>query len=311
MAFSTVTEAFEELLRRIELNPARVAAASQRYNAVKATIEGALPGKIVSQIGSFQRKTKIRPADLGDGLDIDVVVSFKRFTEYATGGNGVSPEGALETVRRALTSNETYRVMAPEKDHPVVTLKYADGMLIELIPAFKDGTGAYPHPGSTYECYVIGTTSGVWEPADYDYDAAVISALNGITSKKLIPCIKLVKAYFRNVKMPLKSFHTELLVATIVPHIIAEWDGKQYSYGYEFLLAQFLRDASKILTNPVQLAGSYSPPINSNLTQLSLASLGTWLQGRADEAWRLAQLSDKAQALVGWRDFFGDPFPAN
>ncbi len=48
MAFSNVNEAFEELLRRIELNPARVVVASQRYNAVKVTIERALPGKAVS-----------------------------------------------------------------------------------------------------------------------------------------------------------------------------------------------------------------------------------------------------------------------
>ena len=134
MAFSSVNEAFEELLRRIELNPARATVASQRYNAVKAAIESALPGKTVSQVGSFQRKTKIRPADLSDGLDIDAVVSFMRFTQYAVGGNGVTPAGALEAVRRALTSNEIYRVMEPEKDHPVVTLQYADDMKIELIP---------------------------------------------------------------------------------------------------------------------------------------------------------------------------------
>src|SRR5437870_10782597 len=112
----------------LELNPARAALASQRYNAVKATIERALPGKTVSQVGSFQRKTKIRPADLSDALDIDVAVNFMRFTHYATAGNGVSPAGALETVRHALASNETYKVMDPGKNHPVVTLQYADDM---------------------------------------------------------------------------------------------------------------------------------------------------------------------------------------
>src|SRR5439155_25827070 len=134
-----------------------------------------------------------------------------------------------------------------------------------------------------------------------DYGAAVISALNTASNRNLVPCIKLVKAYVRNVKMPLKSFHTELLVATIVPPIITEWDAKKYSYGYEFLLAQFLRHASRVLTNPVQLSGSYSPPVDSGLSKLVLASLGTSLQGRADEAWRLAQLPDKSQALAGWR----------
>src|SRR5208283_3648625 len=104
-----------------------------------------------------------------------------------------------------------------------------------------------------------------------------------------------------------KSFHTELLVATIVPSIITEWDAKNYSYGYEFILGQFLRAASQVLTIPVQLQGSYTPPINSNLTQSRLAGLGTFLSGRADEAWRLAKLSDKTQALAGWRNFFGEP----
>jgi hypothetical protein len=312
MPFSTVAEAFNELLKRIELNPARSALASQRYNAVKATIEGALSGKTVSQIGSFQRKTKIRPADLGDGLDIDAVVSFRRFTHYAGyGENGMTPSDALEIVRRALTSNQIYRVMTPVKDHPVVTLQYADDMKIELIPAFVDGTGTHPHHGTSIECYIIGTSSGDWEPADYDYDAAVISRLNAVTNQRLVPTAKIVKAYFRSVEMPLKSFHTELLVATIVPSIIAAWDAKNYSYGYEFILAQFLREASRVLTNPVQLAGSYTPPVDSDLTQTRLAGLGTFLKDRADEAWMLAQLEDKTQALGGWSDFFGDPFPAS
>ena len=101
MAFQTVNEAFEELLRRIELNPARVELASQRYSAVKNTIERVLPGKYVSQIGSFQRKTKIRPIDLGDSLDVDAVVSFGRFTQYATDGRNLTFR-CPQTVRSAL-----------------------------------------------------------------------------------------------------------------------------------------------------------------------------------------------------------------
>ncbi len=86
MPVTSVDEAYKELLSRIELNPARVALASQRYNAVKTALEAALPGKTLRQIGSFQRKTKIRPVDLSDRLDIDVVVSFGRFFQYAAPG---------------------------------------------------------------------------------------------------------------------------------------------------------------------------------------------------------------------------------
>lgn len=309
MPFVTVDAAFEELLRRIELNPARVSLASQRYNAVKSTIEGSLPGKTVTQVGSFQRKTKIRPADLGDSLDVDVVVSFRRFTEYARDGRGVSPGDALEIVRKALAANQTYRVMTPQKDHPVVTLTYADDMSIELTPAFVDATGAHPHPGLSAECYVVGSASGAWVPADYDYDALMISSLNGRSGKKLIPMIKLVKAYFRNAKVSLKSFHTELLVSGTIPSIVNEWNEKNYSYGYQFLLAEFLRRASRVMTNPVQLPGSYSPPLNSGLSQLFLASLGTFLSGRADVAWKICAIKSTSEAVAEWRAFFGEPFP--
>jgi hypothetical protein len=48
MPVISVDEAFSELLSRIELNSMRVALASQRYNAVKASIEQVLPGNLTS-----------------------------------------------------------------------------------------------------------------------------------------------------------------------------------------------------------------------------------------------------------------------
>lgn len=172
-----VSDAFAELVRRIELNPARVQLASQRYNAVKGALESALPGKTVRQIGSFQRSTKIRPADLSDLLDIDAVVSFGDAMRLAPTGEGLSPEAAARQVRGALTSNERYKVMEPYVDAPTVVLEYADRprFTIELVPAFVDRRNAVaagrPAP------YLVAAVAG-WQIADYDFDAAIITQAN-------------------------------------------------------------------------------------------------------------------------------------
>ena len=189
-------------------------------------------------------------------------------------------------------------------------LKYADGMSLELIPAFADGTGTHPHPGLGIDCYVIGTSAGIWTSADYDYDAAMISSLNGMAKNKLVPAIKLIKAYFRSATIPLKSFHTEVLVANIIPSTIIDWETKGYEYGYHHILASFLAQASKITTIPVALSGSYSKPLDSGLSQATLATIGTFLASRAEVAWTLCADKFVTSALTGWRAFFGEPFPA-
>jgi hypothetical protein len=204
MPVTSVDESFKELLRRIELNRSRVTLASERYNAVKATVEAALPGKTLRQIGSFQRKTKIKPVDLSDQLDIDVVVSFGRFYAYATNPTeGVTPDKALNIVREGLRWNETYRVMPQQQDHPAIRIEYADG----------DLTGQHSHGLSGPACYIVGASPYTWVAADYDYDAQIISSLNAVSEEKLVPMIKLAKSYFQNATVPLKSFHTEILVA--------------------------------------------------------------------------------------------------
>ena len=303
----SVDDAFKELLSRIELNPARVALASQRYNAIKNVLEAALPGKSVRQIGSFQRKTKIRPTDLSDRLDLDVVVSFGRFYNYAASGTeGTTPGRALDILRHAIWSNDTYRVMPQAQDHPSLRIEYADQMAIEFVPAFEDLTGQHSHGPTGPNCYIVGSTPYMWVPADYDYDAHLIGTLNSFTEGRLVPSIKMVKAYLRNVSAPLKSFHTEILVANIVPGLISEWKGKGYRYGYNHILAATLANISKTITVPAVLPGSFSPPVNSGLNVATLVALGTFLATKAAAAWQLCA----ANTVQGWREFFGEPFPS-
>ncbi len=68
---------------------------------------------------------------------------------------------------------------------------------------------------------------------------------------------------------------------------------------------EFLRRASRVMTNPVQLRGSYSPPVDSGRTHLLLALLGTFLAGCADVAWKLCETKNTNDAVAGWRSVFG------
>ena len=117
----------------------------------------------------------------------------------------------------------------------------------------------------------------------------MVSSLNAQSKAKLVPTVKMVKAYFRNKDLPLKSFHSEVLASNIVPGIIADWDAKGYRYGYQHILSEFLKLVSSIVTLAVQLPGSYSPPIDSGLSQSYLGKLSVWLMARGNEAWGYAQ----------------------
>jgi len=310
---TTENAGFRELLSRIELNASRAELASQRYNAVKQRVKTALPGKDVLQVGSFKRNTKIRPVD-DEPLDIDLIVCFGDALRYASGGSGgTTPAKALETVRSALLADDTYRVMAPTSDAPTVVLEYADGFRIELAPCFRDLTGTRPRPNGP-ACYIVGTSSGSWAPADYDYDAAYISGANQdqAVAGSLVPAIKMVKRFFRNHSVELKSFHVEIICALIVPGVVAKLTQRGSRWNFGHLLVHILDQSPSHLNGPVAIPGSYSPSVDCGLSVLRRREMGQYLAQCAAKARGICNLGDGGsdrQALEQWRKFFGDPFP--
>jgi hypothetical protein len=307
-----LSEAFARYLGRIELNPNRVKVASERYNAIKTVLEAAIPGVGVRQIGSFQRKTKIRPIDLGDGLDLDVIVAIGTATHYARSGEaGITPSAAQDKILRALRTNAIYRVMKPEKDAPTVLLEYSDRdhFAVELVPAFVDQTGDHPRPGGP-PCYIIAGANGAWIPADYDYDASVIRGLNQSTAVQgtVVPLIKMAKAFFRAMGLEWCSFHLEVLAGMILPSLLGQWEARGWSWNYWHAFAGFLRQLPLRMGQALSLPGSYSPPVWAGIADMPRAM--QYVADRATQAWYLAKLTNESRALNGWREFFSEPFPA-
>lgn len=305
-----IADGFKETLRRIELNPTRVTLTAQRYNAIKDVVEANIAGATVKQIGSFQRRTKIRPLDLGDSLDVDALVTLGDVFKYAAPGAGTTPASALEKVRRALRSNDTYRVMDPRADAPVVVLEYFDGLEVEVAVGYAERTGKYPHQGDDPPCYIVAGASGDWIPADYDYDAQVLSRLNQTTEVggRLVPAIKLIKQYLRTHEVPLKSFHTEILATTTLYPFFQHYAQKGFSPAPQDLLSDFLANAKDHLQGPIKFEGSYSPAVDSGVAE-ELNGIGRYLREQGETALELCRHGDTERIFEKWQKFFGAPFP--
>lgn len=306
----TVNQAFDEVLRRLELNQTRIDLASQRYAAVKGQIESALPGKKVKQIGSFQKQTKIRPVSDGDKWDIDIAVCFGDVTRYAAQGDGITPKRSLEIVRGALRSNEIYKVMDPSPDAPVVALEYYDGFKIELVPCYRELTGLYPRPAGPVP-YIVPTSDGRWVPADYDYDAAHVSGLNqGAAAGHLIPMIKLFKGFVRSHALPLRSYHVEALAAKLVPQSVALRRLAGIPIDYHRLFAHLLEHSVDLLVADLKIGESYTGKVDSGLSPGQLVDAKARLTKCAELAKRINELPAATDVVGYWRELYGDPFPA-
>lgn len=308
---TVVGAAFREYLGRLELNQTRIELASSRYAHVKRILEGALGGVGVRQIGSFRRRTKIRPRDLSDALDLDVLVTLSRATSYARSpAEEANSAKALADVFAAVRTSDVFRAMEPQKDAPVVILEYADAFKMELVPAIEDGTGARAHPDGTVALWVPRPGGG-WMTADYDYDANLISGLNQHPQVEgsLVPTIKLLKSFARSKGLPLKSFHLEVLAALTLPRRTAQWNAAGKTWDFPHALAAVLEDAHLHLRGPASLPESYSLPIDSGAAN-QLADIGEFLREAASVAWRNCGQASDVQALNGWLEFFGEPFPA-
>lgn len=303
-------EAFSILLSRLELNPARVRLASERYDAIKTHLESRLQNVEVKQVGSFRKKTKIRPGDGGDRIDLDVIVCLGSFTGYSDFPRaGITPNDALRTVQDALKDNAVYRMMRPRIDAPTIVLDYSDDFSVELIPCYRDLSGRYPRFfGSA--CYVVGM-NGNWEPADYDYDAEFLTQLNQSSDVdgRLIPAIKITKAFLRNHEISIKSFFIEIVCAQHLPNILRFAKLFNADLGYARNLHIILDKLADELGMKLSFPGSHTPLAESGLSPLEELFIKNRLKKLAQDARTLCNTFNSTALMDRWCGFFGSPFP--
>jgi hypothetical protein len=217
----SVAEAFRQFKSNLKLGDSFQDAVTTHHGAVREWVESYAPGIETQLIGSLQRRTRIPPRPKQDTFDIDILVVLGNFHSWVSYG-GVTPASALDKVEEIVSDHETYDRMDPEADSPTISFEYADGIKVELVPAYLDQIGYDPAEKPTYPTgrgFWI-PKRGKWELADYNYDAAYITQANEAADKYLVPTIKMLKAAKRRLFAKITSYHLEAMAAAVLPGVV-------------------------------------------------------------------------------------------
>lgn len=264
-------------------------------------------------IGSLQRQTRIQPRPDKGTFDIDILVVLDSFVRWVDPGEvGTTPAVALETVKGIVAQNETYERMGPETDSPTIALDYAGDIKVELVPAYVDDIG-YASDRTTPTLpkgrgYWIPKNSREWLIADYDHDADYISRENERSGDHLIPVIKMLKAAKRHLFPQMQSYHLEVLATSIIPSVVAYFEGRGQTASFPLLVWGFFTMASDEVLRASQIPDSKSPPADRYLAWSQKQELSQLFRTYAEDCKNVLSMSD-ADAIRAWGRLFGSFFP--
>jgi hypothetical protein len=301
---ATVPGAFTTFRGRLELDPSYDQVIQDRHAAVRSVIERFLPSARTQLIGSLQRRTRIDPLTGLQGFDIDILVELDHFVRFVPSG-GITPGDALNTVEASISSSLRYRKMGPQEDAPTITIPYTDGTKVEVVAAYRD---RFPEHTPVGRAYWV-PRAGSWVLADYDYDAKFISEMNAASGGRLIPAIKMLRAWRRHrAEALLRSWHLEVLAVASVPLVISYYEGRGMIPSWPRIIAGFFECAVADAQRATAIPGSLSEPPDYYLDPITRWMLTRELHAMAGATAR-ARDGDDATAIAIWRDVFGKPFP--
>jgi Second Messenger Oligonucleotide or Dinucleotide Synthetase domain len=307
----TLNERFFKLKENLEPGEVLGSLISQRHNAVRDFIKNHNSTVVDAKlIGSVRRKTRIAPRT-GDNFDIDILIIMGSFSVWLPAGDpaGVTAQQALNNLHRTVGQSDRYSALSPQQAPPTITMTYADGMNVEVVPAYIDQIGRSAN-GATHSpvgrAYWI-PKNGIWELADYDFEADYISAQNLASDGWLVPTIKMLKAIRRSYFPEMKSFHLDVMAATIIPICVSS--KKQYgqAISYADLVGDFFTHAPQYLTTLTKIPGSHSQAIVMTPAEIaSVTDILTKTKNYIDVFNKLPE----SQRGDHWKTLFGDIFPS-
>ena len=197
-----INACFAKLVNRIQPSESERLSAQQRLYTVKAKLAATFNIRRTLHTGSFARNSFIRGVS---DVDLFAVISKKDFTH---GGSLVKSTTVLSHVREQLS--QSYPTTLVATDENAVVVSFSSGISVDVVPAIFDSWISGQSP-----LYLIPDGDGWWMASAPDLHNKYIRTADEKSTGKLKRVAQLLKHWCnsRNVRIPISSFHIEILLA--------------------------------------------------------------------------------------------------
>ena len=289
---TTINQAFLQLKQNLQITGLQTETVSTRQKNVRSVLEAGLSVNDTFLTGSYSRSTMIAPLSDAD-VDIFAVLDVKYYHNY-NGQNG-GQAGLLDLVKRTLRKAYT-RTPDISRNGQAVTIRF-DDFKVDVVPAFYREGGGFLIPNSI---------SQLWISTDPKKHVSLMSTSNTIHNGDMVPLVKMIKGWNRNVGSFFMSFHLEVLALSILNNVTIS----NFPSGMRFYFDKGKDLISKQNPDPAGFGGDVGAYLNTREKIDGAVSKFQLAYERAVKAEEYDSRGYTSDAIELWRKIYGDYFPA-
>jgi len=282
---TSIESSFRRLKENLEPTGFQKSTISTRQVSVRDVVAHGMDVLDSFLTGSYSRSTMISPLKEAD-IDIFIVLNSEY---YEVDGQA----NLLDKVKRVLLKKytETPKI---SRNGQAITITFTD-FIVDVVPAFYRKDDGYLIPDSRDKR---------WISTNPKIHVSLMSDKNNIHSGNLVPIIKMIKCWNRNISYSFVSFYLELLAMEIFNGITIS----DFPSEMRFFFDKGREKIKYKVHDPVEYGGQINPLRNCNTVDEAIGRFET-AYNRAIKAEQLANNGNIQDAIGEWRKIFGDNFP--
>jgi len=283
---TTIISAFQQLQSNLEISGLQRSTVSSRQQNVREALEGELVVLDSFLTGSYSRATMIAPLNEAD-IDVFVVLDSSYFESDGQAN-------LLDKVRRVLikTYPQTPKI---SRNGQAVTVTFSD-FIVDVVPAFNRKGGGYLIPNSVTK---------EWVSTNPKTHVELMNNQNGRHDDDLVPLVKMIKGWNRDINHAFVSFYLELITIEILHNATIT----DFSSGMRFFLDKGRERIKTKVNDPVPFGGQINGLRNARTVDDAVNRFTT-AYNRARLAEQYATDGRVQPAIEEWSKIFGAYFPA-